>query len=329
MSKLVLVEGIPGAGKSSTCQFLRRALIGAGRPVEWWHEEQRGHPVDLFGDGPSLRATMGDLAAGRSAAVVERALEAWARFAHETAERDEVVLIDSCLYGYLTWTLFWFDVPADQIARYVAAVEAIVRPLDPRLVYLRQDDVGATLAAATDARGNNHRELYVERAATSPYGQRRGLAGLDGMVAYWAAYHTLTDDLFERSTLPRRLLPAQIGWSARQAELLAFLGLTEPPAPPLDPTDYLGWYEDTEIRLEDGHLVAYDLPDRWHRLRLVPLGDDAFDVESLPHRVTFERDDRDHVVALRVTGPPMLVTPALDRRLLRRDAPTGNPPEQR
>jgi thymidylate kinase len=318
-SRLVLVEGIPGAGKSSTCQLVRRGLDAAGRPAVWWHEAQRGHPVYLFDDRASLRATLADLDAGRSAAVVERALDRWAAFVDGARRRDEVVLVDSCLHGYLTWTLFWYDRPADEIEQYVAAVERIVQPLEPRLVYLRQDDVGATLARATDMRANGHRELSVERAERSRYGQRRGLRGFDGLVAYWEAYRALTDRLVDRSALTRLTLPSRIGWPARRRRLLAFLALPAARPPAGDLARFAGQYEGTEVRVERGDLYAHDLPDRWRRLRLVPLGGAAFEVESLPHRVDFEEDGRGRVVGLRVTGPPMLVGPALDRRLARSD----------
>jgi thymidylate kinase len=320
-SKLVLVEGIPGAGKSSTCQLVRRCLDAAGQPAVWWHEEQRGHPVYVFDDRASLQATLADLGAGRSAAVVERALDRWAAFVEGARRRDEVVLVDSCLYGYLTWTLFWYDVPAEEIAQYLAAVERTVRPLAPRLVYLRQDDVDATLASATDARANGHREMYVERAEGSPYGRRRGLRGFDGLIAYWEAYRALTDELFARSALERLALASAIGWPARRRTLLEFLDLPDAQPPPGDVGRFVGWYDGTEVRLEQEDLYAYDLPDRWHRLRLVPLGGRAFEVESLPHRVVFEEDAVGRVTGLRVTGPPMLVTPALDRRLSRSDPP--------
>lgn len=97
-TKLVLVEGIPGAGKSSTCQLLRRSLAAAGRPAVWWHEEQRGHPVYMFGDGPSIQATLAELGAGRHVEVAERALAWWAAFVEEAGRGGEVVLVDSCLY---------------------------------------------------------------------------------------------------------------------------------------------------------------------------------------------------------------------------------------
>ena len=312
-----MVEGIPGAGKSSTCQLLRRSLTAAGRPAVWWHEEQRGHPVYVFTDRESLQATLTDLGAGQSAAVLSRALDRWRAFVEDAARRDEVVLIDSCLYGYLTWTLFWYDVPVEEIFRYVAAVEEIVRPLDPHLIYLRQEDVSQTMAAVTDARGNGHRDLYVKRAEDSPHGKRRGLRGFDGLVAYWEGYRAVTAELFARSALDRLELSSAIGWPARRQRLLSFSGLAETPPLGVNLSRFAGSYDGTEVRLEEDDLFAYDLPDRWHRLRLVPLGGTAFDVESLPHRVDFEVDAAGRVTALRVTGPPMLVSPALDKRIPR------------
>src|SRR5262245_7497728 len=111
---LVLVEGIPGSGKSSTSQWLAGRLGG-----RWWYEEEAGHPIYVFDDAASLRRTVDDLAAGRHRSVVEAALAKWSAFAPR--QRRPLVL-DGCLFGYLTWSLFWADAPDDEVADYVSAV---------------------------------------------------------------------------------------------------------------------------------------------------------------------------------------------------------------
>jgi hypothetical protein len=45
LPKLVLVEGLPGSGKSTTAQFLARQLRLAGHPASWHHEGETPHPV--------------------------------------------------------------------------------------------------------------------------------------------------------------------------------------------------------------------------------------------------------------------------------------------
>ncbi|WP_076262892.1 hypothetical protein [Intrasporangium flavum] len=47
MSGLVMVEGLPGTGKSTTAAGIGAWLAGRGVPVEQWPEGRTDHPVDL------------------------------------------------------------------------------------------------------------------------------------------------------------------------------------------------------------------------------------------------------------------------------------------
>lgn len=52
-TKLILLEGLPGTGKSTKCHFLSMQLGREGKPARWMHEVARPHPV-LFFDEASL-----------------------------------------------------------------------------------------------------------------------------------------------------------------------------------------------------------------------------------------------------------------------------------
>lgn len=52
-TRLILVEGLPGTGKSTNAYFLFRQLEGSGKKVRWFHEVARPHPV-LFYDEACL-----------------------------------------------------------------------------------------------------------------------------------------------------------------------------------------------------------------------------------------------------------------------------------
>lgn len=55
-SKLILIEGIPGSGKSTITQAISINLEASGIKHKWWYEEERGHPVYMFHDEPSMEA---------------------------------------------------------------------------------------------------------------------------------------------------------------------------------------------------------------------------------------------------------------------------------
>jgi hypothetical protein len=173
------------------------------------------------------------LDSGDYRAVVAAALAHWRRFAESTWRSEEVVLLDGCLYGYLTWSLFPLNVPIEVILGYVRQVEAIIRPLDPCLLYLHQTDVTGAQRTIYDQRGDDTERKFVQRATDNPYAKWVGLRGFDGTVAYWRNYKMLTDQAFAESRLTKLAEENAAGdWLARERRVLGFFDLPFVPARP-------------------------------------------------------------------------------------------------
>jgi thymidylate kinase len=317
-TRLILVEGLPGSGKSTTAHLLSRHLQSLDVSVRWWYEEEVGHPVYVFQDDTSLRQTLDDLNAGRFRVLIEAALAQWRQFVALLTASGEIGLIDSCLYGYLTWSLFPHGAPESEIQAYVAAVEQIVAPLDPCLIYFRQEDVARSLRRLVDRRGGITEQRFVQKAVQSEYGQRRQLAGFDGMVAYWTAYRQVTDTAFARSSLPRLAIETSAGdWPTYRHEVLAFLDLpplAEVDVPAVVLQEYVGMYtfgdgdghDSATVSMDGDALILDGVPCVWPRSRLLPRLDGKLDVESLPFAVRFERDAFGTVVRMVIAGPELL-----------------------
>ena len=255
------------------------------------------HPVYVFHDRESMNALLGDLAAGRHEDVIERALAKWRAFAEEVAGDGVVRILDSCLFGYLTWTLYpHFDVPTAVVQAYLERVVRLIEPLGPRLVYLRPRDVAASLGRIRPARGGRMLDGYEKRAVESPFGRRRGLAGFDGLVAYWQAWRELADDAFERLPFAKLVLDTADGdWPSYDRAIGRFLGLPAldpmPRLPEVELAQLVGTYFDEQgacrVALEDGALVAYDLPGAFPRNPLIPAGGGRFLAEAWAFDVAF------------------------------------------
>ena len=185
---LLLVEGVPGAGKSSLARHLRDALAEAGRPVRWWSEEELGHPVYLFRDDAELNQCIADLNAGRYEEVIQAALDAWRRFANDLRDSEATIILDGCLSIYLTYTLFFYDVPESTIAAYIDEVARIIAPCDPRLILLRPSNLAQDLASVCAARGDEWSGRHIGQTERSPRGRRLGLQGFAGYVAFWTEH---------------------------------------------------------------------------------------------------------------------------------------------
>jgi hypothetical protein len=318
-TKLILVEGIPGSGKSTTGQFLESRIAASGLPVTWWYEELKDHPLYIFDDETSYRAVIEDLHSGRFRRLADAALEKWRRFAEETSRGDSAVILDSCLFGYLTWSLFPEEAPVDLIMSYVGEVETIIRATAPCLIYLYQDDVPRTLTRLCEARGRRWADSFVESSTQSPYAIRRGLRGFAGLVAYWTEYQLFTERCFEAFGGARLKIEGSAGnWSRYQEQTVQFLGLSRNDVD--QPSDdelrrFVGTYEPTaartdrapvQIRLENGDLYASGLPEMWPRNRLSAIANLTFQVVSYPCSLEFVAAESGEIREMRLQGRELL-----------------------
>ncbi|MFK7692533.1 hypothetical protein [Paenibacillus sp. HJGM_3] len=318
-TKLILLEGIPGSGKSTTAQFLARQLHRLGIPHKWWYEEEQGHPVYIFDDPESMLRVVDELAAGHYLSVIEKALHRWRSFSSALQASSEVILIDSCLFGYLTWSLFPYNVPVHTIKDYVLEVERILEPCKPALIYTYQKDIGKALRTIVTRRGGETESRFIRAATECAYGKTRALHGFEGMVQYWQDYRAMTDEFFRSLKLKKLSIDnSALDWQAYGRLVADFLNhpLTEP-APRLDSTTLSqleGFYHSIEdsdpakplvqIRCVNGLLIADGLPQTWPQSTLLPFEDKVFDVQSLPFQVRFEEMDSD--VRMYLTGPNLL-----------------------
>jgi hypothetical protein len=319
-AKLILVEGMPGAGKSTLAHALLRQLSAQGIAARWWYEEESGHPVYCFHDVNELRQVVADLAGDQYRRVIDAALVQWRRFGATVAAGDGVVILDGCLFGYLTWSLFPFNVPEAEILDYVARVAAILGGAQPRTIYLRPEDVAASWRRLFAQRGEQWAESAIQRATQSPYGVRHELAGFDGLIAYWRAYQAIADDAYARLPFPKLALGMTGDQPSYLAATLDFLDLA-PVAEPIIPlaglTRHVGTYvcrdDDHEWRVEvtlrDGALSLDGVPHLWPRNRLIPLPSGEFAVESFPFMVRFDAGVPGEGARMLIAGPQLFGGP--------------------
>jgi hypothetical protein len=315
--RLLLVEGMPGAGKSTLAQSLLHQLDAHGIAARWWYEEECAHPVYCFRTGEELRRVVDDLAGGQHRRVIDAALAQWRSFVTTVASGDEVVILDGCLFGYLTWSLFPYNVPAAEILEYVAQVAAILADAEPCVIFIRPDDVAASWQRLFAARGEAWTASAIERATTSPYGARHGLAGFDGLCAYWRAYQSVADEAFARLPFPTLALSMGAGQGSFLQAATDFLGLSVCPeavASAEELARVVGTYvcrdSEGEVRAEiilrDGALFLAGVPHLWPQNRLIPLAGDTFAVEAFPFTLRFLAGSAERSAELRITGPRLL-----------------------
>jgi len=190
---LILLEGLPGAGKSTTAHLLSLHLNRQGIAASWRYEHETPHPVYEY---PDIQAALdqGELRAG----LFEEGLANWKRL---TADGG-VLILESSFWQTAIHPMLLLNWDRERIASFVHEVAASILNLKPALVYLRHEDVAAALRAVGTSRGEWFLEFIERRLTNSAYGRARNLHGFDGLVTYLEAYRSLVDELAEQLQFP-------------------------------------------------------------------------------------------------------------------------------
>ncbi len=212
---LWLIEGLPGAGKSTTANFLCTLARESGYDAEWYLEEFSEHPVHprwLI----AQRHTCENLA--------EVFLQSWSRFAERCKEDGVVHILEGS--AFQSTVRFMMEERQSGIRNYYRRFEEIVAPLNPRMVYLRPPDPLYHSRWVAGLRGKNWTEKISSYLEKTSYSLHERLTGLGGMHRFWTDYAALCDELTACTKIPTKAVEIVPGnWKHRISEAAVFCGL--------------------------------------------------------------------------------------------------------
>ena len=188
MSRLIFVEGFPGAGKSTTAQFLSRRFARGGGRVRWIYEGEVPNPL------VHSQPAGGDQSWEQ---FVDRRVARWRTFAAAAGDQDVTLIPESALLQLPVFTMLRRNVDPSLITALVARLVEAATPLRPTLVYLARRNPEAAFRAIGESRGLAWLLPHVANSAGYTFIQERGLSGLDGLLAYWRAH--AEDETFPES----------------------------------------------------------------------------------------------------------------------------------
>jgi thymidylate kinase len=227
-SRLIFVEGIMGSGKSTTARWLARLFRRAGipaRPVP----EAHPHPTNVFRTLPHWKQPWLDLTAEE---LMTHSYANWQAFVSRAASNPHIFVFDGQLFHGDFTSLFLMNFPAQVLQQYVHTILQLTQSLHPMIIYCYQTDVGQALDRIGAQRGQGWVDYQVTWKVPSPYGQQRGLAGVDGWKQLYEDYRQLTDMCFQTLAIPKIAIETGAGeWSSYQTRIRTFLDLPFIPEP--------------------------------------------------------------------------------------------------
>ncbi len=205
--QLILVDGLPGSGKTTLAQELS-AHLANNNQVTVYYETTRNHPLhvvptDDFGAAwPDihLRVSPQDFA--------ERSLERWATFLNILDTGDRVVL-ESFPFQSTIRVLLQMGADEKLIESHWHAWKDLQRPIGSHFIYLKTLDPAFQITQIAEQRGQYWQEYISNAVEQMPFAKSRGLSSWSAVEEFMTTYGQLTDRLAEQYNLPIAILEAQ------------------------------------------------------------------------------------------------------------------------
>jgi thymidylate kinase len=186
--RLVLIEGMVGAGKSTTAERLAARLTDRGEDARAFQEFADDHPI---------RTRAVDLLRGAAPAsdakVYDR--DQWDALADRCTRGSEIVIIESTFLQNSVMPHFIDDAPVAVVKEVFADLAARVAPAAPLLVYLRPSDIEAAVRRVHADRGEPWSSRTYAFVSACSWARRRGLVGERAVIELYRDWEQVVDEL--------------------------------------------------------------------------------------------------------------------------------------
>ena len=170
-TNLIIVEGLPGSGKSTTAAMIADELNKKGKKVICVDEGVGEHPADYadydFPDFETERIKI---------------LEKWRSFMKKSDK--DAVYVFNCIFlqNPMCETMMRFGMDETASQNYISEIAEIIKPLKPVIIYIDQPDVKKAIDRVIDERGNDWLNAVINYHTAQGYGKEKNLSGYEGYI---------------------------------------------------------------------------------------------------------------------------------------------------
>ena len=217
MNRLIIVEGLPCSGKSTTSKYIADS-IGA----KFYDEGSGNHPADyefhsfikikeLCSFSPEEQVLIKQNAVSKADGYIISLslfsgelfdkllqhkiydflpwetespimLDKWKEFISAVKPNERYVFNCVLLQNPMCETMMRFGFDTQKSSEYINSICEIIRPLDPFIVYLHNDNIRDSIENTVSERGTDWLNSVIDYHCNGAYGKAEKLIGLDGYI---------------------------------------------------------------------------------------------------------------------------------------------------
>lgn len=214
-NRLIIVEGLPTSGKSTTAKYIADKLN-----YKFFDESDDNHPADYINSAYIKGSQLNNFSSQEQDLIISKSIKKEDGFIVPLKEfKDELLekLIKYKIYDYLPWnierklfidkwrefvnnisskcvlnctflqnpmceTMVRFGLNLNESYEYINDIYKIIKPLNPIIIYLKINNIEESIKNVISERGNDWLNAVINYHCNGKYGKENNLKGFSGYI---------------------------------------------------------------------------------------------------------------------------------------------------
>ena len=210
-SKLILIEGMAGSGKSTTGQKVLDELSKRGFKAEFYHEFSREHPIIDYSETDKRL-------------WITQTIERWKKLTDKIFNGDKIIILDAAYFQCTIGELLERDADQEEINKYAFRISDVIEPVNPVLIYFYQHDIESTLESIYASRNEKWQNKVCTFLDNTEFGRNNSQTGYELYLEFNKVLRRLTDKIYEQAQINKLAIEnSDPNWPSIYEKIFNFL----------------------------------------------------------------------------------------------------------